>query len=115
MAVPFRDHVRTGGYSMPSLRTKSISTKVTEEEYVRLEALADGHTMSEWVREVLLKAAAAPGHAEQVIVAELVAMRSILLNLLVGAANTEPTGTEEMQRLIERADADKFERAVAKL
>lgn len=115
MAVPFREHVRTVGYLVPSLRTKSISTKVTEEKYVRLEALADGHTISEWVREVLLKAAAAPSHVEQVIVAELVAMRSILLNLLFGAANTERIGTEEMQRLIERANADKFEKAVAKL
>ena len=42
----------------PILRTKSIGTKVTEEEYARLEALAgtSGRNMSEWVRNVLLPA-----------------------------------------------------------
>jgi len=40
----------------PSLRTKSIGTKVTEEEYARLEDLAGaaGQSMSEWVRTILL-------------------------------------------------------------
>jgi hypothetical protein len=39
----------------PSLRTKSIGTKVTEEEYARLEDLAGaaGQSMSEWVRTIL--------------------------------------------------------------
>ena len=40
----------------PALRTKSISTKVTDEEYLRLEefAGATGQSMSEWVRTILL-------------------------------------------------------------
>ena len=41
---------------MPTLRTKSISTKVTDEEYVQFEALAGEQTISEWTRSVLLKA-----------------------------------------------------------
>ena len=40
---------------MPSLRTKSISTKVTDEEYAQMEALAGGQTISEWARDVLLR------------------------------------------------------------
>ena len=39
----------------PVFRRKSIGTKVSEEEYARLEALAGGRAMSEWVREVLLR------------------------------------------------------------
>ena len=39
----------------PVFRRKSIGTKVSEEEYVRLEALAGGRAISEWVREVLLR------------------------------------------------------------
>jgi hypothetical protein len=99
---------------MPALRTKSVSTKVTDAEYAQLQALAGAQTISEWTRDVLLKEAT-PNRAERVIVAELMALRSILLNLLFKAANRESIGAEEMQRLIERADADKFEKAVAKL
>ena len=38
------------------LRTKSVTTKVTEAEYVRLEELAQvtGVNMSEWIRGRLL-------------------------------------------------------------
>jgi len=39
-------------------RTRSVGTKLSEEEYARLEALAAqrGLTVGEWVREVVLKA-----------------------------------------------------------
>jgi hypothetical protein len=39
----------------PVYRRKSIGTKVSDEEYARLEALAGGRAMSEWAREVLLR------------------------------------------------------------
>jgi ATP-dependent exoDNAse (exonuclease V) alpha subunit len=43
----------------PTLRTKSIGTKVTEEEYARLEraAQAGTKTLGEWCREVMLASA----------------------------------------------------------
>ena len=42
----------------PPLRTKSVSTKVSEAEFALLEerARAAGLTLSEWVRDVLLTA-----------------------------------------------------------
>jgi hypothetical protein len=55
---------------MPTPRTKSISTKVTDEEYTLFEGLAGDQTISEWVRAVLLETAK-PGLAEQTIVAEV--------------------------------------------
>ncbi len=99
---------------MPSLRTKSISTKVTDEEYAQLEALAGGQTISEWARDVLLKTAK-PNPAEQAILAELVALRTILLNVLYKLAQGENLTAEEMQRLIERADQDKLRKAQERL
>ncbi len=54
---------------MPAPRSKSISTKVTEEEYAQFETLAGDQTISEWVRDALVKAAK-PSPAEQTIVAE---------------------------------------------
>ena len=40
----------------PSLRTKSVGTKVTDEEYAELERAAQtgGKTLGEWCRETLL-------------------------------------------------------------
>jgi len=37
--------------AQPILRTKSLSTKVTEEEYSQLEAQAGGRAISEYARE----------------------------------------------------------------
>ena len=40
----------------PPLRTKTLGTKVSEEEFAKLDALASerGLTLSEWCRETLL-------------------------------------------------------------
>src|SRR5260221_12246660 len=94
---------------MPVSRTKCISTKVTDEEYVRLEALAGEQTMSEWVRAVLLKAATPS--TDSVILAELLALRAILLNLHFAVCAGEPITAETMRRLIDRADQDKIQHA----
>ena len=110
----------------PSLRTKSIGTKVTDEEYAELERAAQtsGKTLGEWCREVIL--ANVNGHAtkeqpphggseSQALMAELVALRTILLNVLYKQANGESLTAEEMQRLIERADVDKLKKAAERL
>jgi hypothetical protein len=99
---------------MPTPRTKSISTKVTEEEYALFEGLAGEQTMSEWARDVLLKAAK-PSLAEQTIVAELLALRMILLNALFSIANRETLTTQDMQDIINRADACKSAKALERL
>ncbi len=39
----------------PILRTKSVGTKITDDEYQRIEAARGGQSMSEWVREALLQ------------------------------------------------------------
>jgi hypothetical protein len=109
----------------PSLKTKSIGTKVTEEEYADLErtAHAEGKTLGEWCRKVML--ASMNGNASngrhsggaelQALMAELVALRTILLNVLFKQANGESLTADQMQRLIERADADKVKKAMERL
>jgi len=74
---------------MPAPRTKSVSTKVTDEEYSLFETLAGEQTFSEWTCQVSLKAAN-PSAAEQTILAELLALRMILLKALFTIAKQEP-------------------------
>jgi len=99
---------------MPSLRTKSISTKVTDEEYAQFEALAGDQTISEWAREVLLKATK-PNAGEQTMLAEVLALRTILLNVYFAVSQGQTLTTEEMQQLIERADQNKLSKARQRL
>jgi len=100
--------------SMATLRTKSVSTKVTEEEYAKFEALAGERTISEWARDILSRAAN-PHTCEQTILAEVLALRTALLNLFFKLARAERITADEMQQLIERADADKLKKALSRI
>ena len=95
---------------MPVLRTKSISTKVTDEEYSQFEALAGEQTISEWARNALLNAAK-PNASEQTVLAEVLALRTILLNIHFAISQGQTLTADEMQQLIERADRDKLSKA----
>ena len=99
---------------MPSFRTKSISTKVTDEEYALFEALAGEQTISEWARDVLLKATK-PNAGEQTVLAEVLALRTILLNIHLAVSQGRTLTAEEMQQLIERADQNKLSKARQRL
>ena len=100
---------------MASRRSKSIGTKVTAEEYDRIRALAGDQPVSEWVRVALLKAAADTQAADSIVLAELLALRAILLNLHFHLCSGTTVTAETMQRLIERADQDKRQKAQARL
>jgi hypothetical protein len=99
---------------MSSLRTKSISTKVTDEEYAQFEASAGEQTISEWAREVLLKATK-PNASEQTVLAEVLALRTILLNVHFAVSQGRTLTDEEMHQLIERADQNKSSKARQRL
>jgi hypothetical protein len=77
-------------------RTRSVGTKISDEEYARLEAsaAASGLTVGEWRREVLLKACGQPAPfatpTEETLLSELLALRTILLNLFYDVASSEP-------------------------
>jgi hypothetical protein len=104
--------------SADQLRNRTVGSKMTESEYEKLIAVAgrDGLTLGEWCREVLLARANAivgkkPSTPEQTLLAEVMALRTILLNALFKLAQGVVLTTDELDRLIERADGERFERA----
>lgn len=99
---------------MASRRTKSISTKVTPEEYARLVSLAGDETISEWTRGVLLRVDA-PSVTEATLLAEVLALRTILLNLHFAICGGQQLSAEAMQRFIVAADQDKHRLAHERL
>ncbi len=116
-----------------SARTRSADTKLTEEEYARLEASVakSGLTVGEWCRMELLRGAGAAvgdgnGNAtirdaipipapiarpatstDETLLAEGLALRTILLNLFYDLANGENVTATRMQELIAKADGKK--------
>jgi hypothetical protein len=74
-------------------RTRTVGCKMTDNEYERLSAVAegDGMTLGEWVREVLLERADGrkPSVIEETLLAEVLALRTILLNVHFTAAKGE--------------------------
>jgi len=108
-----------------TLRTKSVHVNVSQEEYAHLEQAAQlgRKTVGVWCREVTLasaderlsKARLSSSAEIQALMAELLAVRTILLNVLYKQINGESLTAEEMQRLIERADADKLKKAAKRL
>ena len=63
----------------------------------------------------MLLATATPRPADQVILAEFLAVRTIILNLHFALANDETPTADAMKRLIERADGDKLRKAKERL
>ena len=100
----------------PPLRTKSVGTKVSEAEFAMLEerARANGLTLSEWVRDVLLSAPEPGAEAGEVVLAEVLALRTLFLNLQF-RQGLSPLSEAEMRGLIERADGTKMQRARERL
>lgn len=78
-------------------------------------AQAAGLTLSEWVREVLLAAPVdGAGETAEVILAEVLALRTLFLNLQFRQGQG-PMTEAEMRTLIERADGVKMQRARERL
>ncbi len=87
---------------------------MSEAEFALLEERARGAGMrlGEWVREALLSAPMDAGvDSGEVALGEVLALRSLLLNLHFRSATGEPVSESEMRGLIERADGSKLERA----
>ena len=76
-------------------------------------ARSSGLTMAEWVRDVLLAAPVDGGpESGEVVLAEVLALRTLFLNLQFRAASQGPMTEAEMRGLIERADGVKSKRSV---
>ncbi len=97
-----------------SFRTKSLTAKVTEEEYVRLRELAvrAGQSMGEWARTILLAQVNSP---DEIMLAEILALRMLYLNTVQALGQKEELTTGQLQKLIERVDREKEEKAKDRL
>jgi hypothetical protein len=99
-----------------ALRTKSVGTKVSEAELRVLEsrAASAGLTLSECVRDVLLGSSVEMGTmaAERAILAEMLAMRAILLNFMLKLSARQPITEQISRELIAWADSNKMKRAL---
>ena len=101
-------------------RTRTVSTKVSTEEFQQLEDLAQRNEMSvsEFCRKVLLSQVnqrdSRPSESA-VLLAEVIAMRAIVLNLLYSLGRGEKLTQEKMNALIDRADGEKLQTALERL
>jgi len=100
-------------------RTRSIGVRVTEADFARLQALADAEqkSLGEWSRDVLLEKAEGTNiaPADQAVLSELLAIRTIVLNVLFSLASGKNFTTGEMDDLIQSADAEKLSKARERL
>jgi hypothetical protein len=97
---------------MPAVRNRTMGIKVTDEEYEQLEAEAErrGLTLSDWGREALVNQIGDPaGH--DVVLAEMMALRTIVINVMSALAQGESMTREKIADLIRHADKERFRRA----
>ncbi len=98
------------------LRTRSVGIRVTEADFARLHALAaaQGKLLGEWARDALLALVRHPAGTavEQALLAELLALRTIVANLIYAFTGEGRVTREQMIEFIERADSTKLKRAV---
>lgn len=102
---------------MAARLTESIGTKVTKEDYEMLKAIAGNRKLGDWVRDVVFKAAMSDptAAAQRTILEEVLAVRKVVLNLGFALATGEAITRERMLTWIGEADADKGEKARARL
>ncbi|MGH9737342.1 MAG: hypothetical protein ACRD4X_01995 [Candidatus Acidiferrales bacterium] len=88
------------------LRNRTVGSKMTENEYEQLVAVAEreGLTLGEWCREVLLAHANSgdlqkPSAIEQTLLAEFVALRMILLNALSKLGQKVELSEQDLRQL----------------
>ena len=102
-----RDRFLLYANAMRDRRHRSIGTKVTDVEYRAIVRLAEPLTISEWVRNVLVSASH-PDPLHFLLLAEFMALRTILINLDYAIASGGAPTVDEMRKIIASADADKF-------
>ena len=102
----------------PVLRAKTIATRVTPEELAEVEVAAEGagKTVAEWLRELALRTARQrPADPTELLLAELMATRYMLLNLFHATAQANAEGKhllpDSVLKIRDHADAQKLEKA----
>ena len=99
----------------PGFRTKTIATRINPEELREVEAAAErsGKTLAVWLRELALNAARErPADPTELLLAELSALRYMLLNLFHASASAQTEGKyllpESVVKIRDKAEARKL-------
>lgn len=95
-------------------RNKAISTKLSDEEFARLEAFVTvkGRNMGEWMRDVLLGQL---NPVQEIILVELLGLRDILINLFHAHSRGAELTVEYIEEIMAQADANKRSAAIERL
>ena len=116
--APLQSPAPSQGEARPVLRVKTIATRVTPEELAEVEAAAEGagKTLAEWLRELALRSARQqPADPTELLLAELMASRYVLLNLFHATALANAEGKhlspDSVFKIRAQADAQKLEKA----
>jgi hypothetical protein len=111
-ATPAGDAARSG------LRTKTIATRLTPEELHEVESAAerDGKSLAEWLRELALRSARQrPADPIELVLAELMATRFVLLNLFHATALAGMEGKQllpdSVLKIRDEANVQKLQKA----
>ncbi|CAN5676124.1 hypothetical protein BH10ACI4_BH10ACI4_11540 [soil metagenome] len=97
-------------------RARSIATRLSDAEFGEVEAAAAaaGKKVAEWLREAALAhARASAGAAEQtdpILLAEVMGMRSLMLNLFARASEG-PLTTDDLRKMSAYSDSIKEQKA----
>ncbi|WP_183812668.1 plasmid mobilization protein [Tunturibacter empetritectus] len=97
-------------------RARSIATRLTDAEFGEVEAAAAdaGKKVAEWLREAALTHARAGASTEEqtdpILLAEIMGMRSLMLNLFARASEG-PLTTEDLRKMSACSDSIKEQRA----
>ena len=94
-------------------RARSIATRLTETEFGEVEAAAAnaGKKVAEWLREAALAhARAGQEETDPILLAEIMGMRSLMLNLFARASEG-PLTTEDLRKMSAYSDSIKEQRA----
>jgi hypothetical protein len=94
-------------------RTRCISTRVTADEYARIERLAGTRSVSLWLHDALATMTQDPRYF--VLLAEIMALRIILLNTHMSLAVGQNLTDQRVHELIATADREKGQMATDRL
>jgi len=94
-------------------RAKSIATRLTEAEFAEVESAAAkaGKKVAEWLRDAALtQARVSQELTDPILLAEIMGMRSLMLNLFAKASEG-PISVEELRKMSAHADSIKEQKA----
>ena len=95
-------------------RTRSVGTRLTEAELCEVESAAasSDKKVAEWLREAAVAQARAAQEepTDHILLAEIMGMRSLMLNLFAKASQG-PISPEDLRKMSAHADAIKDQRA----